>query len=286
MPAPKAPVGAHVSVAGGLHRCLPRADAIGAEVIQVFVANTRAWALPAADPDGDAQFRVSCSGRDVPVFVHAPYLINFGSPSAETLARSCSALAFSLRRAAAVGAAGVVLHAGSAVLGNGWGTAMSQVREHVLPVLDAAAGAPPLLVEPTAGGGGALASDAASLAAYLDALGRDERVGVCLDTCHMHAAGHDLSTRTGFSAALRAYGRAAGRGGIGLVHANDSRDPAGSKRDRHASIGTGSIGLDPFTALFTSPVTRSVPMVVETLDTQQAADVATLKKLRAAADGR
>jgi deoxyribonuclease IV len=277
-----APIGAHVSVAGGLPRCLPRADGVGAEVVQVFLANSRAWAPPAADPDGDELFRASCSGRDVPVFVHAPYLINFGSPSPETLARSCAALEFSLRRAASVGAAGVVMHAGSAVLGNAWGAAMAQVREHVLPVLDAVGG-PPLLIEPTAGGGGALASDAPSLGAYLDALGRDERVGVCLDTCHMHAAGHDLSTAAGFAAALRAYGRAAGRGRIRLLHVNDSRDPAGSKRDRHASIGSGSIGLEPFGTLFTSPVTRRVPMVVETLDTQQAADIAALKALRAAA---
>jgi deoxyribonuclease-4 len=217
------------------------------------------------------------------VFAHAPYLINFGSPSPETLARSAAALAFSLRRGSAIGARGVVVHAGSAVLGNRWEEAMAQVRTHVGPVLDAHPGAPRLLIEPTAGGGGALASDAPSLAAYLDGLGRDERVGVCLDTCHMHAAGHDLSTPAGFTAALRAYGRAAGRGGIGLVHVNDSRDPAGSKRDRHASAGDGTIGLEPFAALFTAPTTRRVPMVVETADTAHAADLATLKKLRAAA---
>jgi deoxyribonuclease-4 len=151
----------------------------------------------------------------------------------------------------------------------------------VLPLLDAASGAPPLLIEPTAGGGGALASNAESLAAYLDVLGRDERVGVCLDTCHMHAAGHDLSTADSFAAALRAYARAAGRGRIGLVHVNDSRDPAGSKRDRHASPGAGSIGREPFAALFRSPITRTVPLIVETAEADHAADIATLKALRA-----
>src|SRR4051794_5134492 len=230
----RAPGGAHVSVAGGLAKALPRAGEIGAEVIQVFVANPRAWAPPPPDPEGDAAFARSCA---VPVFVHAPYLINFGSPSAETLARSGSALAYSLRRAAAIGAQGVVMHAGSAVLGNRWDDAMAQVRASVLGVLDAVPEAPPLLVEPTAGGGGALAADAHSLAAYLDVLGRDERLGVCLDTCHLHAAGADLSTARGFAAAMRSYARAAGRGRIGLIHVNDSRDPAGSKRDRHESIG-------------------------------------------------
>jgi deoxyribonuclease-4 len=267
-------------VAGGLLRALPRAREIGAEVIQIFVANPRGWAAPAADPDGDAAFADTC---DLPVFVHAPYLINFGSPSPGTLAKSALALAFSLRRGAAIGASGVVMHAGSAVLGHRWDTAMSQLREHLLPVLDAVPSTPRLLVEPTAGGGGALASDAGSLAAYLEVLGHDERVGVCLDTCHMHAAGHDLSSVASFAGALRAYGRAAGRGRIGLVHVNDSRDPAGSKRDRHESVGNGSIGTAAFGALFSTPTTRRVPMVVETADTDHAADIATLVALRGAA---
>jgi deoxyribonuclease-4 len=277
---PLAPVGAHVSVAGGLGQALRRAAEIGAETIQVFLASPRAWAPPPPDSAGDAAFVAECR---LPVFVHAPYLINFGSPSPETLARSGDALAFSLRRAAAIGARGVVMHAGSAVLGNRWDDAMAQVRAAVLGTLDAVPDAPPLLIEPTAGGGGALASDAASLAAYLDVLGRDERLGVCLDTCHAHAAGSDLSTSRGFATALRAYARAAGRGRIGLVHVNDSRDPVGSKRDRHESPGCGTIGLEPFRTLFEIPAFRRVPMVVETVDAQQAADVTTLKKLREAA---
>ncbi|MGH8960769.1 MAG: deoxyribonuclease IV [Jatrophihabitantaceae bacterium] len=272
-------MGAHVSVAGGVLAALPRAAAVGAEVIQVFVASPRAWAPPPRDPAGDERFRQACA---VPVFVHAPYLINFGSPSPETLARSSLALEFSLRRGAAIGASGVVLHAGSAVLGNRWDTAMDQVRAHLLPLLDAVDGGPRLLIEPTAGGGGALASDAASLRAYLDVLGRDPRIGVCLDTCHVHAAGHDLSTPGSFAAALRAYWRAAGRGGIGLVHVNDSRDPAGSKRDRHESLGRGTIGRDAFGALFTTPGIRGVPLVVETAEADHAADIAALKALRGA----
>jgi deoxyribonuclease-4 len=273
-------VGAHVSVAGGIGRSLPYAAEVGAEVVQLFLSSPRAWAAPPADPDGDAAFAAQCR---IPVFVHAPYLVNFGSPSPETLARSSAALEFALRRGAAVGARGVVVHAGSAVLGNRREQAMAQVREHVLRLLDAVPGGPRLLIEPTAGGGAALASDAASLGRYLDALGRDERIGVCLDTCHMHAAGHDMSTPASFAAALRAYGRVAGRGGIGLIHVNDSRDPVGSKRDRHAAVGHGTIGREAFTALFTTPTTRRVPMVVETQDAVHAADIATLIALRAAA---
>jgi deoxyribonuclease-4 len=159
---------------------------------------------------------------------------------------------------------------------------MAQLREHVRRVLDAVPDAPLLLIEPMASDA-SLASDAGSLGDYLDVLGRDERIGVCLDTCHMHAAGHDLSTPASFAAALRAYGRAAGRRAIGLIHVNDSRDPAGSKRDRHESLGRGTIGTDAFGALFRTPVSRRVPMVVETNDVGHAADMATLKSLRAAA---
>jgi deoxyribonuclease IV len=277
---PAALIGAHVSVAGGLHRAIATAAGLGAEVIQVFVANPRGWAAPAVDPAADAAFAASCP---VPVFVHAPYLINFGSPSPATRERSAAALRFSRARAAAIGARGVVVHAGSAVLGHRRSDALALVRSGLLPVLDAGPDAPPVLIEPTAGGGGALASDADSLADYLDRLGRDERVGVCLDTCHMHAAGHDLSTPTTFARALRAYARAAGPGGLGLVHVNDSRDPAGSCRDRHAALGRGTIGLAALGALFTTPASRRLPMVVETADVDHAADIAALKVLRASA---
>lgn len=265
-------------MSGGPVRALARAEAIGAEAVQVFVANPRAWREPPVDERGDAAFAEACATRSLTVYVHAPYLINFGSPSAQTAANSASALEFSMRRARRIGARGVVVHAGSAVL-QSWTDAMAQVRRWLLPVLDAVAGVP-VLIEPTAGGGGALASDATSLAGYLDALGRDERIGVCIDTCHIHAAGHDLSSASGFAAALRAFAAAAGRGRIGLVHVNDSRDPAGSKRDRHQSLGAGTIGHEPFGQLFRSPALRGVALIIETEDSCHAADIATLKALR------
>jgi deoxyribonuclease-4 len=266
-----------VSVAGGLVRgTLTRSDAIGAEAIQVFVANPRGWAEPAPDPAGDEAFRLACAERSLPVFVHAPYLVNLGSPSPETLERSRAALAFSLRRGAAIGAAAVVVHAGSAVQGERWTDAMKQVRESILPLLDSVG--PRVLIEPMAAGA-ALASDISSITAYLDAVG-DERVGLCIDTCHLHAAGHDLSTPAGFRAAFGRLARAVGRHRIGLLHVNDSRDPSGSRRDRHESIGQGSIGLDAFGALFTTPALRGVPFVVETQDAGQAGDIAALTRLR------
>jgi deoxyribonuclease-4 len=271
-------VGSHVAVAGGLVKVgIAEADEVRAEVVQVFTGNPRGWAETPIDPAADEAFRQACAERTMPSFIHAPYLINFGSPSPETLAKSASALAYSMRRAESIGATAVVLHAGSAVLGNRWDDAMVQTREHLRPILDAAAPAVRLLIEPTAGGGGALASDTPSLANYLGFLD-DDRIGVCLDTCHLHAAGHDLSTPTALTRELRAMVKAIGTGRIGLVHVNDSRDASGSKRDRHASLGAGTIGLPTLAALFTSPALRGVPMVVET--PTHAEDVAALKKLR------
>ena len=270
-----APVGAHISAAGGLSRTPARIEAVGAEAAQVFVANPRAWATRPHSAEDDDTFRSSCL---VPVYVHAPYLINLGSPTEETLTRSIEALRFSLRRGASIGALGVVVHAGSAVLGNRRADALRQARESVLRALDAVPCAPALLIEPTAGGGGALAADAASTAEYLALFSGDERIGLCLDTCHMHAAGHDLATTAGFMATLRAFAKA---GRIGLVHVNDSRDAVGSKRDRHEALGRGSIGADAFAALFRSPATRRVPLIVETAEADHAADIATLKRLRA-----
>jgi deoxyribonuclease-4 len=274
-------------VAGGLVRgTLGRTDLIGAEAIQVFVANPRGWAEPAPDPDGDAAFAQARADRGLAVFVHAPYLINFGSPAPETLRRSRDALAFSLRRAAAIGATAVVVHAGSAVLGNQWTDAMAQVRTNLIALLDAAGPAGPrLLIEPTAGGGGALASDIASIGAYLDVLD-DDRIGLCIDTCHLHAAGHDLSNAAGMRSAFTRLRRTVGAGRIGLLHVNDSRDPPGSKRDRHAPLGQGTIGLAAFEALLGIPAIRGIALVVETDDGGHAGDIATLKTLRDGGAGR
>ncbi len=136
MAARRSVIGAHISAAGGLKHVPGRAEQVGAEVAQVFVANPRGWAPPAPDPAADEAFAAEAAARRLPVFVHAPYLINFGSPSPQTVASSAAALAFSLCRGAAIGARGVVMHAGSAVGGIGRDEALRQLRERLLPLLD------------------------------------------------------------------------------------------------------------------------------------------------------
>lgn len=279
----KSPVGAHVPVGSGLARGgLAYADRIQAEVVQVFVSNPRGWRPHPGDPAQDETFRTACAGQR-PAYVHAPYLINFGSPSAATLDHSIAALQHCLGRAAAIGASGVVVHAGSAVGGTRRDEALGQLREHLRPVLDTIDdGGPRLLIEPTAGGGQALAAAVEDLEEYFAVLDDHPRLGVCLDTCHAYAAGHDLSAPGGVRATLNALVRAVGRGRLGLVHVNDSRDPLGSRRDRHETLGEGGIGLAALGELFVHPATRGVPMVVETPGGEDGHrhDVATLKQLR------
>ncbi len=252
-------------MSGGLVKGLAYAEEIGAAAVQVFVSNPRGWAPSAGDPAKDEEFRERCAHRSIPVFVHAPYLVNFGSPTEATLRKSVDAVAHAMRRGAEIGAAGVVVHAGSAVAGAHRDEAMAQLREHLLPVLDALpAEGPRLLIEPTAGGGQALAATVQDLTAYFAQLDQHPLLGVCLDTCHAFAAGHDLNAPGGMKKTLDALVRAVGRGRLGLVHANDSKDPLGSLRDRHEAIGQGQIGKDPFVELFRHPATRGVPVVVET----------------------
>lgn len=256
----------HAPVSGGLSRgALRYAATVGADCVQVFVSNPRGWAATAGNPRDDHAFREGTAAGRIPVFVHAPYLVNLGSPTVATREKSVVALRHALGRGHEIGAAGVVTHAGSAVAAERRDEALKQVRELLLPLLDAVPdGGPRLLVEPTAGGGEALASRVEDLTEYFAVLDEHPRLGVCLDTCHAFAAGHDLAAPGGVRATLGTLVKAVGRGRLGLVHVNDSRDPLGSGRDRHAAVGSGHIGTDPFRELFVHPATRGVPLVVET----------------------
>lgn len=272
-------------VAGGLNTVgLAYAHDLGAEAVQVFVANPRGWATPAGNPREDEAFRAACDRRSLPVYVHAPYLINFGSHTEATVEKSVLSLRHSLRRGRAIGALGVVVHTGSATGGRERSVALAQVRERMLPLLEELThdDDPYLLLEPTAGQGASLCARTWDLGPYFDALDRHPKLGVCLDTCHVFAAGHDLTGPDGMHQTLDLLVDAVGAGRLRLVHANDSKDVAGAHKDRHANIGAGHIGEDPFRALMTHPATEGVPLVIETPGGKEghAADVERLKKLR------
>ncbi|MQY02450.1 deoxyribonuclease IV [Actinomadura macrotermitis] len=275
------PIGAHVPVAGGLATGgLKYAAEIGAETVQVFVSNPRGWALPEGRPAEDAKLR---ERTDVPVFVHAPYLVNFGSPSAATLEKSVETVRHSLTRGRAIGARGVVVHTGSAV-SQSYDAAMKQVHEHVLPLLEEIPeDGPDLLLEPMAGQGAMLCALVTALGEFFERLEHHPKVGVCLDTCHAFAAGHDLAAPDGVDTMLRELVETVGPGRLRLVHANDSKDVCGSAKDRHENIGAGHIGEEAFAALLRHPEVAGVPFVIETPGRSadpHRADIDTLKRLR------
>ncbi|WP_329394153.1 deoxyribonuclease IV [Streptomyces lydicus] len=280
------PVGGHVPVAGGLAKTgLPYAREMGAEAVQVFVANPRGWATPAGSPEQDEAFRAACAPAGLPVYVHAPYLINFGSHTEATVERSVESLRHSLRRGREIGALGVVVHTGSATGGRPRAEAMAQVGARLRPLLEELTHPedPWLLLEPTAGQGASLCALAEDLGPYFDALDRHPKLGVCLDTCHAFAAGHDMAAPGGVKLLLDELVEVTGEGRLKLIHANDSKDVVGAHKDRHANIGAGHIGTEPFEDLFRHPATAGVPLVVETPGGKEghAADVARLKELRA-----
>ncbi|MEV7829388.1 deoxyribonuclease IV [Streptomyces subrutilus] len=285
--APRNPVGGHVPVAGGLAKVgLAYARELDAEVVQVFVANPRGWATPVGNPAQDELFRAECARRAVPAYVHAPYLINFGSHTEATVERSVESLRHSLRRGREIGALGVVVHTGSATGGRPRAAAYAQLRQHLLPLLDELTHEddPFLLLESTAGQGSSLCSLAEDFGPYFEALDRHPMLGVCLDTCHAFAAGHDLAEPGGTKLMLDLLVDTVGEGRLKLVHANDSKEGVGAHKDRHANIGSGHIGRDAFAELLTHPAMAGVPLVIETPGGKEghAADVALLKELRGA----
>ncbi|MGW7075776.1 deoxyribonuclease IV [Streptomyces sp. NPDC054866] len=279
------PVGGHVPVAGGLASVgLSYARDLGAEAVQVFVANPRGWATPPGNPKQDEQFRAACAAEGIPAYVHAPYLINFGSHTEATAEKSVESLRHSLRRGREIGALGVVVHTGSATGGRDRAVALKQVRDRMLPLLDELThdDDPFLLLESTAGQGFSLCSRTWDFGPYFDALDAHPKLGVCLDTCHIFAAGHDLAGPGGMKQTLDLLVDTVGEGRLKLVHANDSKDVVGAHKDRHENIGTGHIGEEPFRELMAHAATENVPLIIETPGGKEghAADVARLKELR------
>jgi len=194
-------------------------------------------------------------------------------------------VAHNLVRAAEIGAEGVVVHTGSCVDAGGYDVAMRQVREGLLPILDALGDdAPWLLLEPTAGQGRSLCAGVDDLEPYLAALDHHPRAGICLDTCHVFAAGAPLDEPGGTTATVDRIVEIGGPGRLRLVHANDSMDVRGAFKDRHQKIGEGHIGLPSFEELLAHDALAGVPVILETPGSRDADDgqIDLLKKVRPA----
>jgi deoxyribonuclease IV len=259
------PLGAHVSVAGGMPTAIARASELGCTAIQVFVKNANQWQGREIGKEETSAFRAAhAASRIGPLIAHASYLINLCSADPVLLARSRQALADEIARCARLGVGALVVHPG-AHLGAGEETGMDRVAAS----LDAVLALQPrarvrVLLENTAGQGSCLGYRLEHLAGILRRVAKPRRVGVCLDTCHAFAAGYAIHEVAGWADFLAEVEELLGLPALGCLHLNDSVRPFASRRDRHAHIGEGEIGLDAFARLLHDPRLLEVPMVVET----------------------
>ena len=256
-------IGAHVSPAGGLDKAIERGVEKGCEAIQIFNQSPRMWRPTAYGDDDFSAFKKAMKPSPVKaVLIHAVYLINCASDDAEIRAKSRASLIQSLRVGAGIGAAGVVLHPGSAKQGD----VKLAIKRAGTVIQEALSDTDrcPLHLEDTAGAGGTLGRSFEELAELLSAAGGGRRLGICLDSCHLLASGYDIRTAAGLTETMDEFDRVVGIKRLGSLHLNDSQTPLGSNRDRHANIGTGELGDRGCAAYLSEPRFDKLPLVLET----------------------
>jgi deoxyribonuclease-4 len=274
-----------MSIAGGLHLALARGHAIGCGAVQIFLKNQRQWAARPLVADEVRAFHAARRRTRIRhAFAHASYLINLAAPGDPQWRQAVDAFVDELDRAEALGLACVVIHPGSH-MGAGREAGVTRVVAAVDEATRRTAGyGVRIALENTAGAGHVIGGRLPELGEVLRRAARPERVGVCLDTCHLYAAGYDLRAMSGWTATVEACAEHVGLSRILAFHLNDARASLGSGLDRHEHIGEGFLGLAPFRRLLNDPRFSRVPKVLETAkDPEPVADIrnlATLRRLR------
>jgi deoxyribonuclease IV len=257
--------GAHMSVAGGLPRAVERAILHGCAAFQIFAKNANQWRGRVVPREEIREFRakVKASGLG-PVVSHASYLINLATTIPALRAQSIEAMGDELDRAEALGLFGVVLHPGCYTRGSE-AEGLELIAVALLGLLRARRrGKTIVILEHTAGQGTALGATFEQLASIIAKMNDHPRVGVCLDTCHLLASGYDLCSPDGYAETFAQFGRLVGFERLKVWHLNDSKKPLGSRVDRHAHIGEGCLGLEPFRRIVNDRRFRGLPMLLET----------------------
>ncbi len=255
-------IGGHVSTSGGLVKAWERAAEMGCEAMQIFNQSPRMW-RPTQYKDKDiAEFRARMADGPIrSVVIHAVYLINAASKDPEIREKSLTSLAHALRVGDAIGADGVVFHPGSTV-GESHEEALERVGDAIRHVLGESERCP-LLLEDTAGAGNTLGRDFDELATLLELGGKDKRLGVCLDCCHLYASGYDIGTADKLEAVVDEAIEKLGKRRIQCLHVNDSQTPLGSNRDRHALLPNGELGTRGLSAFLSEPRFEKLPALLE-----------------------
>jgi deoxyribonuclease IV len=258
-------LGAHQSIEGGYHKAVERAHLCGCECVQLFTKNTNQWTGREVTPEETRRFReaLDATGVSHPI-AHDSYLINLASPDSRLWGKSVDAFAAELHRAEALEIPYVVTHPGAYTTGSEEGGLQNIVG--ALDEIHRQCGRlrADCLLETTAGQGTSLGWQFEQLRAILDGVKEPDRLGVCFDTCHIFAAGYDLSTKKAYEATMAGFDRLVGLERIKAFHLNDSRRDLGSRIDRHEHIGFGRMGLEPFRLLLGDPRFRDMPMYLET----------------------
>ena len=283
-------LGAHMSIAGGYHKSVELAAATGCDCVQLFTKNNNQWRAKDLTDDECRQFRDALErlGITHPVS-HDSYLINLASPDDELWTKSVDAFRVELERADRLGIPGVVTHPGAFTV-----SSEAAGLERVIMALNKVyRDAPGLkavtLLENTAGQGSCLGWRFEHLATIIAGVNEPERLGVCIDTCHTFAAGYPLVERTDYEATVAELDRVVGLKRVKAIHVNDSKQPLGSRVDRHAHIGRGHLGLEPFRHLVNDPRFAQVPMYLETakeVEDGEEMDVVNLRVLRGLVEGQ
>ncbi len=258
-------IGAHMSVAGGVDRSVDRAVETGCRTMQIFTKNANRWTAPPLDPEAVIRFRSALAGSGVgPVVSHDSYLINLASPDPALRAKSRNAFLDEMERAGQLGLLGVVTHPG-AHMGDGEEAGLDRIGTEVARVLAETSDSDVMiLIENTAGQGSSLGWRFRHLARILELADGNERIGVCLDTCHLHAAGYDLTSEAAYRETLEEFDGLVGLNRLRVLHMNDSKNPPGSRVDRHTDIGAGTLGLEPFRYIMRDRRLAGIPKILET----------------------
>ncbi len=278
-------LGAHQSIAGGLHLAFDRIRQVGGQALQIFTANQRQWRTAPLAPEEIGRFRDTWEENDLmPVASHASYLINLAATQPEMAAKSVAAFIEELQRCRQLGIHLVVIHPGNHG-GAGIEPGLAEVAGNLDLVLERSGVLDSdliILLETTAGQGTALGSRFEELGWLLQQSRYPAHLGICVDTCHIFAAGYALADRADYEQTMVQLDRTVGWDRIHLFHLNDSKKPCASRVDRHAHIGEGAIGIDGFTHLLNDPRFHQHPMTLETpKEADLAEDTENLRRLRA-----
>jgi deoxyribonuclease-4 len=256
-------LGAHEGIAGGVSKAFARAEADGADCLQIFTRNARGWAAKPLEADEVSAFRSEARRTGKPVAAHSSYLINCACADREIRAKSWQALADELGRCERLGIPALIFHPGSH---DDDEEGFRLVGAAITQALGEVPGKSRLLVETTAGQGTSLGWRFEHLQAIREQVPGParRRVGVCVDTCHVHSAGYDLETDGGYERTIEQLDRTVGLSTVRAFHLNDSKKARGCRVDRHEHIGEGTLGLEPFRRLVNDPRFAEVPGFVET----------------------